>query len=250
MLFSIVGIVAGLDDDSVREKSPSEHKILMRGFALVASIGLLAMWIFCAYLPAQKVSELKKVAADASNIRTNEYGHLFHSAGSYAFVTDPSFYTLAFATVYSKDQQLFLSNSYDGTVAKDEIESLLANINSIWNARKNDYKLALSALELENLDMSLSRIPTPAEINQAKIYFNRAVSLSSNEPENYLNYAETLRDENNIVGSKQMIETAIAIYPQNLNAWKTLLTFDQNFDPPDYQTDLASAKKAMPEESF
>ncbi|MDB4984165.1 MAG: hypothetical protein JWM20_344 [Patescibacteria group bacterium] len=238
LLFSIAGILAGLLGRSEQE-NPSKAMLAHYATAVIAT-GLLAVaWIAFAYLPARKVTEMKRIGDEPSNVRINNYRHLFHSAGSAIFKADPEFYTLTLANSYNSQRQYFYDHADARFVAEQEIAELQKQMDSIFDDEQSDFKFMLSGLQLANLHMFLKQAGSPEDFARAKKYFDRAAMLSPNHAQLYLAYAETMIDSQNISAARDLIQKSLSLNAKNREVWGNLYHFESQFGTVD------AAKKAQ-----
>jgi O-antigen ligase len=210
MFFTVIAIIAGFSETTDDRKAPSS---LNGSAAYIMAVGivivLFPVWLYTAYLPAQKVDELQQVASSHSDVRIGMYQHLFHSPGSYAIDTDIEFYTDPLFFSYDPQKQILRENPTYQKIASRELASLLRAVAPIWLTRTYDYHLSLNLVELENLQYYLTG--DVAQLANAEIYAKRAFALSPTDPQIYFAYAQTLVYENNISEAKVMLDKAIAL---------------------------------------
>lgn len=233
LLFSVIGILAGLSDSS--DESYSEKEISTKEYFIGISIIciLVPTWICLAYLPSHKAVEMQDIANETSDVRVNNYDHLFHSAGATVFTTDPEFYTLTLASSYNAQRGYFYQNIESRATALHEIDELSKNMDSIQNIEQNNYKFILSQLQMLNLEMFLKQSATPDDFIRAKFYFDHAVALSPTNAQVYLAYAETMIDAQNFSSARDLIHKAIDLNTQNGEAWLNLYNFESQYGTPD-----------------
>ncbi len=232
MFFAVIGILAGFayptDDFHVKKEISAWEYII--GITTVCV--LIPAWICLAYLPAHKAIEMQDIANETSDVRVNNYDHLFHSAGATVFTTDPEFYTRTLAASYNSQRQYFLDHPESRTIASAEIEELLSNMNSIQSVEQNDYKFFLSALQLVNLDMFLKQSGAPDDFARAKTYFDHAVALSPSNAQIYLAYAETMIDAHNIDTARDLVHKSLDLNAKNFEVWLDLYTLEKQYGTP------------------
>jgi O-antigen ligase len=208
MFFAIIGIVAGLSDTT----KEIQHVYVDKNSYVIGTIIAVVMipvWISLAYIPAQKMEEYQHVATDYSNLRTLEYQHLFHSAGSQAIDTDVEFYTGPIFYSYAAEEVQIKNNPVYQKAASQELQSLLTAVYPVWQQYPYDYHLTLTLVQLEDLYYYLTGDKNA--LAQADMYAKRAFVLSPTDPQIYINYAQTLVYENNIPEARIMVAKATSL---------------------------------------
>lgn len=211
MLFSVLGIIAGLSQNA--SFAPSQAKISNRWEhvlpAVVTAI-MIPVWIYAAYLPAQKVKEMNAIVDSSADSRMLSYYHLFHSPGSYVITTDMAPFVDALIQAYGDYGKS--TPAMNDAMAKDVL-ALMDSIDPIWQKRQMDYHLALSLVSAGNFIIYLTNDATPEKIAQLKQYAEQAILLSPTDPQIYTKYAETLFNVNDLAGANSMVEKALAMNP-------------------------------------
>ncbi len=205
MLFSVIGLTAGLSD------STNEHRAIRsdEGYAWIVLALMIPVWIYGSYLPARKMEELQTISTMPSDARTKLYGHVFHSAGSYAIATDIEFFTDPLFYSYDSQKEQLKANPTYQKVASGEIDTLIKEVHPIWLQNPFSYHLSLSLLHLENLLFYLT--DDTQYLAQADMYAKRAFELSPADPQVYTIYAQTLIYEKKILEAKKLLDKAIAL---------------------------------------
>jgi O-antigen ligase len=212
MFFFIIALVAGL---STADAEPAKSVALSRNAKYLIGTGIavimLPIWVYAAYLPAQKMNEFQTVADAHSDTRVGMYQHLFHSPGSYTIDTDAEFYVGPLFYSYAGEQVQIKNNPLYQKVASQELQSLFAAVQPVWQHNLYDYHLTLSLLQTENLYYYLTG--DSKALVQADNYAQRALMLSPTDPQLYVNYAQTLLYEKHNDQAKIMNDKALSLSP-------------------------------------
>ncbi len=217
IFFSLFAIIAGLYDvnNDYKQVYPYVSSWLY-SMATIISIGMIPLWIYASYLPARKMEEIYVLSMTASDQRASMYEHAFHSPGSYAISTDVEFFTDSLFFAYdAQKEQLKIDPLYQ-RVASAELSALIKAVDPILQHNPYDYHLALTMVQLENLEYYLTGNVT--ELANADRYAMQAFSLSVTDPDIYVSYAQTLVYENKIAEAKALLDKAIQINANYLPA--------------------------------
>ena len=252
MFFSLIAMIAGLADSPEQES----FVVVNNGWgvymgAIVISVLLIPVWIYCSFIPSRKVIEMSRVGADTSNDRITEYAHLFESPGSYIIKTDPEFYLLTLVQSYDQQKSYFYAHPSDAAIAEQEIASALVELDKMWARESTNYRLALAGLELENLQMNLLNAAPKENIDLATKYATRAFALSPTNLMTYWAYSETLYDKQDFKGAEAMLDQAIAIDPMIARSWANKITILRLVGTPsDVAAAINAAHKYLPDQKF
>lgn len=228
--FSFIGIIAGLYEENQTEQISLEQiTILTYILGILVTLTLFFICISVAWLPSREVTILQYVGEYSNNERTVAYDHLFHSTASYTVDNDIGFYLLSLSNTFDAERTSFKSNSAYVTVASQDVDFLVGEINSIWSSDRYDGRTPLALVRFENLLFYLNGTVSPERLQLAQTYFARGVALSPTDPQIYLAYAETLADTHDIAGARAMIDKAVALNPDYLDAVNTKINFDKAF---------------------
>jgi len=253
ILFSTFGVVAGFSQMTTEPES-NKGVVVTWGagiLALVVTIVMIPVWVFAAYLPSRKVIEIQSIADMASNQRISLYQSLFHSAGSYILTTDIPFYADALSFSYENQEVQLKNNPAYQKISTEELQALIVSMESVWQKRPMDYRLSLSLLQLEDLEIYISGQSTPDQIAQSKAYALRAIGLSPTDPQVYTYYAQLLFDANDFVNAKLMAQKAIAQNPYYLTAQQLLIAIEKSSgNPEDVSVAIKEAKVYFPTQQF
>lgn len=208
MFFFIIAMVSALSAEPSAESRTMPLNIQYL-ISIMAVIIFFPIWLYTAFLPAQKMHEFQGVASAHSDQRIALYQHLFHSAGSYAINTDAEFYTSPLFYSYSSDQVAIKNNTLYQKIASQELKSLLTAVQPVWEQNQYDYHLTLSLIQIENLYYYLTG--DHQALAQADRYAARALLLSPTDPQIYVNYAQTVLYEKNLPKTKALLEKAIML---------------------------------------
>ena len=227
MFFLLIAIIAGLSDFTDENNKIKKSKIFK---AVLIIIVIIIVWIFSAFLPAAKAREFKKMANATSQERTDKYEHLFHSIGSYAINTDAGLFTSGLISSYSAKADMIKNNPNYTAMAINEINSLVKETDLVLVNHPYDYRLALSLVEAENLQIFLEKTPDADLISQTKKYAEKAISLSPTDPQVYLTYANTFIYSHDLKTAHDMLDKAVALNPEGEIAQTAKVNFEKFYN--------------------
>ncbi len=222
LFFSLIGVVAGVTDDS--EVKAAWNRV----WPIAGSIILSAAFVFFALLPAFKVMELQNISNLPSNLRIGKYYHLLHSAGAYTITDDIGYYSLTMADTYNPQRDVLKNNPLYKELSTKEIDALVAAIDPYRDSIR-DERTVLSVVELENLLLYLNDGQTPERIKIAEEYSEKGISLSPTDPNVYLAYAETLLYTGDLKAAAGMFDKTLSLNPQYGTAVSAQAYFEKFF---------------------
>ena len=226
MVFTLVGILAGLNDRS--DAQPIHSGVISKWLALFGSVALIIVWVFVAYLPAHSVKKFMGLVNEPTNIRAAQYSSIFTKTGSYAIDTDISYVGLPLASAYYRILNTTLKASPENqTLSFNEVQSLVNAADPIWQKRVSDYGLSIMLARLENLSIAISGKPDSSIIARAEAYEKRGIELSPNNAQIHVAAAQTYAYAGNINQSRSELEKALTIDPGYPDAKFFKASFEQ-----------------------
>lgn len=252
MVFSLISWLAVKADLRQAEQETKSLLFENRRFLVAAAAAvMIPAWIFFAYLPSRKAAEVYAITNDPSIHRVEKYEHLFHSARSYSFKTDPEYYVLTFTQNYDGLRAQFVSNQEYRAIARQEVDELMRQVDSIWDDTRHNYKFAFAALRLKNLQMFLNQQATPDDVAQAQKYADRAIALSPTNPMTYWALTETYFDTGDYDTARHYAAKAVEIDPSVKLSWVVKMNFEKTIGDTDaYRATKKAAAIQFPGEDI
>jgi O-antigen ligase len=252
LFFALIGSVTGLScqengSKPVVTEISSGKKIL----GVVVTIGVVLVWVWCAYMPARAmVKALLLVKAPLSE-RISTYDTILDYPGSYIIRRDFGYFTGVMTRSYNEKRTEIKRDPVRREELIQELHAALEATRRVWSDDTMDYRLAFSATTLVGLELYMTDTPTPEKIALCRRYAGRAMELSPADPVLYLVLSGCLIYDQKLDEAEALIDKALAMNPDIISAHRYKVRFEQVFGTDqEYRQAIKNAEIHFPDEQF